>query len=130
MGHGRQEPDRHNVNIGVPKGRTGDRRRRTHPENNKGIKDRDAIRQLRLRKERTSGIIVRKTVDLEIEKQIVGSSVGLREVRGWTLRRGRTLPKLKKRRQKHSPRYHRIKMMVVHLDRVVPFQGTPRDERP
>jgi hypothetical protein len=56
-----------------------------------GIRDRDLKEQLRLRKKRTSGRIFRKTVELEIEKRIVGSSTGLREVSDWTLWRSRPL---------------------------------------
>jgi hypothetical protein len=46
------------------------------PECNSGLKYRCARRQLRLRKERTSGRLLRKIVELEFDKQIVGSSTG------------------------------------------------------
>jgi hypothetical protein len=53
----------HEVLRGAPKRRTFEKRRRT----DNGIKDRGARRLLRLRKERTSVRIFRKTVELEIE---------------------------------------------------------------
>jgi hypothetical protein len=65
------------------KGQTVEKRRWKGPECNNGIKDREARRQLRLTKERTSCRIFRKTVELEIEERIVGSSNGLREMSDW-----------------------------------------------
>jgi hypothetical protein len=52
-----------------------------------------------MRKKGISDRIFRKTVELEVEKRVAVSSTGLRKVSGWTLWRGRTLPKRKKRRQ-------------------------------
>jgi hypothetical protein len=103
-GHCRQGTGRGNVARGAPKGWTLERRRWTHLECNKGIKDRGARRQLRLRKERVSNRIFRKTGELEIKKRTVMSSTGLQEVCYWTLWRGRPPPKRKKRRQKRNPR--------------------------
>jgi hypothetical protein len=71
--------------------------RRKGPECNGGIKDRSARLQIRLRKKRTSGRIFRRTVELEIEKRIVGSSSWLRKVSDWTLWRGGS-PRKRKRR--------------------------------
>jgi hypothetical protein len=73
------------------------KKRRNGPECNSGIKDRGAGRQLRLRKERTSGRIFRRIVELEIEKRTVGSSTGLRKVNDWILWRGGPPPKRKRR---------------------------------
>jgi hypothetical protein len=95
-GHGRKGPGRDSVAKGAPKGWTLERRRRTHPECSRGIKDRGARRQPRLRKERTSGRIFRKTVQLEMKKRTVVSSTGLRKVSYWTMWRGRPPPKRKK----------------------------------
>jgi hypothetical protein len=106
---------------------TVEKRRRKGPECNNGIRNRSASQQLRLRKERTSGRIFRKTVELEIEKRIVWPSTGLREVSDWTFRRSLPPPKRKKRRQNHNPR-KRTKMMMVHLDRLALYQGNARDE--
>jgi hypothetical protein len=55
------------------------------------IKDQGGIWQLCLRKEKTFGRIFGKTLELEIEKQIVRSSCGLHEVGDWTLWRGQPL---------------------------------------
>jgi hypothetical protein len=104
------------------------KRRRKGPECNGGIKDRSARLQLRLRKERTSGRILRRTVELEIEKRIVGSSSRLRKVSDWTLWRGRPLPKRKERRPKRSPWKRR--MTMVNLDLLTSDQATARDEQP
>jgi hypothetical protein len=53
--------------------------RRNGPECNNGMRDRNLKEQLRLRKERASGRISRKSTELKIEKRIFGSSTGLRE---------------------------------------------------
>jgi hypothetical protein len=73
------------------------------PGCNNEIKDRSESWQLHLRKERISGRIFLKTVELEIEKRIVGSSIGPQEVSDWTLLRGQIPPKRKKRHTNHSP---------------------------
>jgi hypothetical protein len=52
------------------KGRTFGKRCRAKPVGINGIRDRDLKKQLCVRKERTSGRILRKTVELEVEKQI------------------------------------------------------------
>jgi hypothetical protein len=91
------------------------------------MKDRGARRQLPLRKERTSGRFFWKIIELDIEKLIVESSFGLWEVSDWRLRRGRPPSKRKKRHQKHSPWKRK---MAVHLDRLAPYKGATRDERP
>jgi hypothetical protein len=61
------------------------------------IRDRELKKQLRLRKERTSGRIFRETVELEFAKQIVGTSIRLRKMWDWTSWKVRSLPKRKKR---------------------------------
>jgi hypothetical protein len=73
------------------KGLTVQKRRWNGLEFNNGIKERGAKRQLCLGKERPSGRIFRKTVELEIEKRIVGSLTALQEMSGWTLWWGRPL---------------------------------------
>jgi hypothetical protein len=57
-------------------------RKRKGPDCNNGIRDPGTRWQLRLRKKRASGRIFRKTVELEIEKQIVESLTELQEVTG------------------------------------------------
>jgi hypothetical protein len=69
-----------------------EKRRLKDPECNNGMKNRCARHQLCL-KERTSYRIFRKTVEMEIEKQIAGSSTGLLKVTDWTLWRGQLSPK-------------------------------------
>jgi hypothetical protein len=63
------------------KGTTVEKKRKKGPECSNGIKDRCATRQLRLKNEGTFGRIFRKTVQLEVEKRIVGFSTGLRRSR-------------------------------------------------
>jgi hypothetical protein len=116
QGHLYKGPGRDNVARGDPIGRTLSLGGGTR-------------RQLRLRKERISGRIFRKIVELEIRKRIVGSTTGLREVSDWRLWRGRPPPKRNKRRPKNSPG-ERTKMMMVHIDRLAPHQGSSRDEWP
>jgi hypothetical protein len=68
-------------------------------ENIIGIRDRDIKKQLFLRKERTFVRIFKKTLELEVAKQIVGTSIRLRKMKEWTLRRGRSPPKRKRKQQ-------------------------------
>jgi hypothetical protein len=94
------------------------------------MRDRCARRQLRLGKERIFSRIFGKTVELKIEKRIIRPSTGLLEVSDWTLWRGRSPPKRKKRRQKHRIQQNfRKMMMVVHINILAPYQGTARDGR-
>jgi hypothetical protein len=97
------------------KGLTVERRWQRGLECSSGIKHQGASRQLRLRKERTSGRVFRKTIELEIRKWIVGSSTWLRK---WVTGHCGGIPpppEWKKRHQKHSRRKPRMKVMVVHL---------------
>jgi hypothetical protein len=55
---------------------------------NKGPKRKAAITS-------EKGEVFKKTLELEIEKRIVGSSTELREMSAWTFRRVRPLPKRK-----------------------------------
>jgi hypothetical protein len=82
-----------NVARGVPKGRTLERRQRTHQDCSNGISDRDLKVHLYLRKERTSGRIFRKTAELEGMKQIVRTSIRLWKMSDWALWKGRPLLK-------------------------------------
>jgi hypothetical protein len=63
------------------------------------IRYRDLQKQLFLRKKSTSGRIFGKTAELEVMKQIVGTSIRLWKMRDWTLWRGLPPPKRKKRLQ-------------------------------
>jgi hypothetical protein len=76
-GHGRQGPGRDHVARGAPKGWTLERRKWAHQECNSGIRDRDLKEQLCLKKDRTSGRLFRKTIKLEVVKQIFGTSIRL-----------------------------------------------------
>jgi hypothetical protein len=69
----------------------------TCQEGSNGIRDQDLKEQLCLRKERISGGIFRKTVELEVAKQIVRTFVILRKMSDWALWRGQPPPKPKKR---------------------------------
>jgi hypothetical protein len=64
-----------NVVRVTPNGTTFVKRRRTPLECSSGIKGRNARPQLLLRKGRTLDKIFRRTVDLEVAKRIVGSSI-------------------------------------------------------
>jgi hypothetical protein len=115
-GHGHQGPGRDNVARGAPGGRTLKRRRRTRQKGSDRIGDRDVKEQLRLRKERTTGNGIRgrrkrqqlrlestgnfndtfrETLGLDIAKRIDGTSIRLRKMSDWTLRKGRPPPKRK-----------------------------------
>jgi hypothetical protein len=72
----------------VKNGRSG--KDRTKPKGSHGIKSRDVKEQLRLRGERLSGRIFRKTIGLEIAKRIARSSARMRKMRDWTLWRDRS----------------------------------------
>jgi hypothetical protein len=56
-------------------------------------RNRDFKEQLRLRNERTTSGIYRKTIGLEILKRAVSISSGMRKVTYWTLWRGLSPPK-------------------------------------
>jgi hypothetical protein len=110
-------------------------------------KNRDLKEQLRLGSERTCGRIFRKALVLEIVKRRVEPSVRIRKMNVRTLWRGQSPPKRKKR-----PLYNsrlnamdvgalisleiyaltdrKSRMMVVHLDRLAPYQAAAPDERP
>jgi hypothetical protein len=79
------------------KGQTFGKRCRPKPEGINGIRDRDLKKELRLRKEGTSGRVFGKTIGLEIAKRIAASSVKIRKMNLRTLWRGRSHPKRKKR---------------------------------
>jgi hypothetical protein len=57
-----------------------ERRRRKVPECNIGIKGRSARCHLHLRKEKRSGRMFKKTVELDIETPIVEFSTGVRKM--------------------------------------------------
>jgi hypothetical protein len=65
-------------------------------EGTNGTRNRDFKEQLRLENERTTSGIYRKTIGLEIVKQAVRISSGMRKVTDWTLWRGRP-PRKRKR---------------------------------
>jgi hypothetical protein len=136
----RKRRTRDNFARGVPAGQKFERKRRKDPECNNGIKDRGARRQLHLRKKRTTSNGIRgrsrrqelrlgsvkilyetlgQILDLEDVKRAVGISIGLRKVSDWTMWGSRYPLKRKKRRPKHGPQE---KMMMVHLERLAPYQ--------
>jgi hypothetical protein len=86
-----------NVVRGASKEWTFEKRRWTCPECNNGIRDRGATQQLLLRKERTLNKIFRRTVELEIRKWTVGSSIRPWKASDRILWRGWPPPKWKKR---------------------------------
>jgi hypothetical protein len=60
-----------------------------------GIRNQGIKEQLHLRKERTSGRIFRKSIELEVRNQTVGTSIGLHKMSDWALWRGQPVPKTK-----------------------------------
>jgi hypothetical protein len=121
--------------------------------------DRDLKEQLHLRKERTSGRIFRKTTELEIAKQTVGTSTRLWKMSVRTLWRGQPLQN--KRRGAHRVKARddetpatlgslstlterrisiicillwvmtwKRRLVVVHLDQLAPYEGTAWDKWP
>jgi hypothetical protein len=82
---------------GTPKGQTFEKRRRTRPECNNGIRDRGIREQLVLGCKKTVNEVLRQTLGLEIANRIVGSFIKLQRTSVWTLWRGRSPPKRKYR---------------------------------
>jgi hypothetical protein len=111
---------------GIPKGRTFEEKWRTQLKFNSGIRDRDLKQELCLGSKKTLYKALGQTHELEVVKRKVVISIGLRKISDWRLQRGRPALKQKKRRPKHSPR-KRTEMMVVHLDRLAPYQGTAQE---
>jgi hypothetical protein len=95
-GYGRRGPGRDIVEIGAPKGRTSGTRRRAKPESITGIRNEGSRQRLCLRSKTTLGRFFRKTIELEIVKRTVGSSVRLGKMNDRTLWKGRPPPKRKK----------------------------------
>jgi hypothetical protein len=96
-----------NVVQGAPKGRTCDKRRRTRPECNSGIRrlsktsgnrrgGRTEKLDQRLEAKRMHRELIRKSLDLEIARLIVESFIGLREPGNGTLWKCRSPPKRKR----------------------------------
>jgi hypothetical protein len=79
--HGHQGQGRENVVRGIQKGLNFGERRRAEPRGNNGMRNQDMKKQLRLRKERSSGRIFRKTEELKVRNQIVETSIRLRQMR-------------------------------------------------
>jgi hypothetical protein len=82
-GHGSQGPGKDNFARGVPKGRTFERRQRTRQDCSNEIRDRDLKEQLHLRKERRYRRFFRKTAELEVAKQIIGTPSRLSKTSDW-----------------------------------------------
>jgi hypothetical protein len=86
---------RTNVNAvgGTPKGRTSEKKRRTRPKCNNGIRGRGAGQHRRLEGIRMHRELIRQSLDLEIAKLIVESHTGLRKPGNGTLWKCRPPPK-------------------------------------
>jgi hypothetical protein len=87
---------RHSKDKAIPRTQKGQMFRKRHQvkmEGINGIRIQGLQKHLHLRSEITSGRIFRKTIGLEIVKQIAGSSVRIWKMRNKTLRRNRTPPK-------------------------------------
>jgi hypothetical protein len=112
-GHGHQGPGQDNVVQGTPQGWTLVKGRWANLKGNKGIRDRSARQQLRLRKERSTSKGIRgrsrrqephlgrkareQSHELEVAKQIFGTFIRLRKMSVRTLWTGRSPLKQKKR---------------------------------
>jgi hypothetical protein len=88
----------------TPEGRTDEKRRRTRPECNSGIRKLNKVfhtgergrivkRDRRLDRKKTYIEAIRKSLFMEITRLIVGSYIGLREPGDGTLWKCRPLPK-------------------------------------
>jgi hypothetical protein len=96
-------------------------------QGSKGIKDIGGRLPLCPRNERTSSWIYRKTIDsLEIAKQNAGSYDASREIKDWTLWRGRPPPK---RKTTGPPSILRENITRTFNELTGPYQGVARDER-
>jgi hypothetical protein len=84
-----------NAVRGTPKGGTGEKRRRTRPEFNNGIRDKGARQHIILEK-KTHNEAIRKSLQREIAKLIFESSIRLRRPSDWTLWKCRPPPKRKR----------------------------------
>jgi hypothetical protein len=96
-----------NVAQETPEGRTDEKRRRTRPECNSGVRKLNGVsrtgkrgrimkRDQRLEAKRTHHEVTRKSLDLEIAMLIVASYIGLREPGNGTLWKCRSPPKRKR----------------------------------
>jgi hypothetical protein len=90
-----------------------------------GTRGRGLKQELRLESKRTLYEALGQTHELEVVKRVIGISIGLRKVSDRTLWRVRPLPK----RKTSKAQLQEKKRIVVHLDRLAPYQGTARDER-
>jgi hypothetical protein len=81
----------------------GGRRLKQKPQGRIGIKNPDAILQMRLRIEQTSDGIDVKHFRLQNEKQTAESLMALRKMKKWTWWKGRPPPKWKKLQIKKEP---------------------------
>jgi hypothetical protein len=76
------------------------------------------VKSITSRKQENAQQDFRHTVELEVAKKIVGTSIGLPRMGDWTLWRTQPPPKQKRR------------MVMIHLDRLAPHEGTAWDEWP
>jgi hypothetical protein len=81
---------------GTPKGRTCEKRRRTQPRCNSGIKDRGMKQRPHLGRGKTFIEALGQTFGLEVVERTVGSSIRLRSPSIWTLWKCRPPPKRKR----------------------------------
>jgi hypothetical protein len=79
-GHGRRGQSQDNVARGTPKGRTFGKRRRSKPEVITGIRNQESRQEPCLGSRTTLGRIFGKIVEMEVPKQIVGTSIRLQEM--------------------------------------------------
>jgi hypothetical protein len=112
----------------IHKGPTVEKRRWKGPECNNCIRNRDLREQLRLGSKTAFNKALGQTHELEVLTRAVGISIGLRKLSDWTVRRGRPPLKRKKRCPKRSPR-KRMMMVVIHLNRLAPYQGIDWEQR-
>jgi hypothetical protein len=84
---------RGNFTRGAPEGPTVEKKRQRGPECNNGIKNRGLKERLLLGSKRALSKIFRHTVELEVAKQIVTTSIRLQKMSVRTLFRGWPPPK-------------------------------------
>jgi hypothetical protein len=142
-GHSHREQGKDKAVPRTQKGWTFEKRCRAKLEGINGIRMQGLKKQPHLRSKRTFGRIFGKTTGLEIVKQIAGSSIGIKKrVSGHC---GGVGPFETKEETAHRIGALNVgalttlgtsgctnwrKKMVIHLNRLAPYQGAAQEERP
>jgi hypothetical protein len=91
----RKNKTENKIARGTRRGRMLGRRQLMCQEGTNWTRNRDVKEQLRLGNERKTRRINKKSTGLEIANRIARCTLGLKRIKDWTLRRGRSPPKRK-----------------------------------